>query len=92
MTTPFVSVILPVYNRSVSLARAIESVLCQQPPPDELIVVDDGSEEDLSPILSRYAGRIVTLRQSNGGAAAARNAGARIARGKWLAFIDSDDE
>ena len=67
MTTPFVSVILPVYNRSVSLARAIESVLCQQPPPDELIVVDDGSEEDLSPILSRYAGRIGTLRQSNGG-------------------------
>jgi glycosyltransferase involved in cell wall biosynthesis len=92
MSEPFVSVILPVYNRSSSLARAIDSVLSQEPPPDELIVVDDGSEEDLSPILSRYAGRIVTHRQSNGGVASARNAGALLANGKWLAFVDSDDE
>jgi len=92
MSEPFVSVILPVYNRSISLARAIDSVLEQEPPPDELIVVDDGSDEDLSPILLRYTGRIVTHRQSNGGVASARNAGVRLARGRWLAFIDSDDE
>jgi glycosyltransferase involved in cell wall biosynthesis len=92
MSEKFVSVILPVYNRSVSLSRAIDSVLSQVPAPDELIVVDDGSEEDLSPILSKYAGRIVTHRQANGGAAPARNAGARLAKGRWLAFVDSDDE
>ena len=92
MSEPFVSVILPVYNRSISLARAIDSVLSQKPPPDELIVVDDGSEEDLSPILSLYAGQIVTHRQPTGGAASARNAGALLAKGKWLAFVDSDDE
>lgn len=92
MSEKFVSVILPVYNRSVSLSRAIDSVLSQVPAPDELIVVDDGSEEDLSPILSKYAGRIVTHRQANGGAASARNAGARLAKGRWLAFVDSDDE
>lgn len=92
MTDLFVSVILPVYNRAASLERSVESVLSQEPPPDELIVVDDGSEEDLSPVLSRYAGRIVTYRQPNGGAASARNAGVRLARGRWLAFIDSDDE
>jgi glycosyltransferase involved in cell wall biosynthesis len=89
---PFVSVILPTYNRAASLGRAIESVLAQDPPPDELIVVDDGSEEDLSPVLGRYAGRIVVIRQANAGVASARNAGARVARGRWLAFNDSDDE
>ena len=92
MSSPFVSVVLPVYNRSQSLPAAIDSVLAQDPPADELIVVDDGSEEDLSPILSRYAGRIVVHRQANGGVSSARNAGARLARGQWLAFIDSDGE
>lgn len=89
---PFVSVVLPVYNRASSLGAAIDSVLDQSPPADELIVVDDGSTEDLSPVLARYAGRIRLHRQANGGVASARNAGARLARGRWLAFIDSDGE
>lgn len=89
---PTISVILPVYNRSASLPLAIESVLAQVPPADELIVVDDGSTEDLSPVLSRYEGRIRLHRKPNGGAASARNAGARLATGDWLAFIDSDGE
>lgn len=85
------SVILPVYNRAASLAPALDSVLAQTRPADEILVIDDGSSDDLETALAPYAGRITLIRQPNGGVANARNTAARQARGTWLTFQDSDD-
>lgn len=86
-----VSIILPVYNRCDCVAEAIESVLNQSYGHYELIVVDDGSTDDTSRVLSQYEDRISIIYQPNMGAAAARNAGIRAAKGEYIAFIDSDD-
>src|SRR2546430_1228645 len=91
MPEPLVSVILPVYNREKSVARAVESVLAQTYRPLELIVVDDGSTDGTRGVLEQFGGRIALLRQPNAGAYSARNLGLRHARGELVAFIDSDD-
>lgn len=85
------SVILPVYNRAHSIKDALQSVLDQTRPADEIIVVDDGSTDDLAGALAPYMSRIILLQQANAGAAAARNAGCARATGDWLTFQDSDD-
>lgn len=90
---PFVTVVLPVFNRVQVVARAIESVLGQSFPDFELIVVDDGSWDGTEKLLARYVDprlRILPLPQ-NGGACAARNAGIEAARGEIVCFLDSDD-
>lgn len=90
---PMVSVILPTYNRSRSLGDAIASVLAQSWSDLELIVVDDGSIEDVEPIVRRFNDQrvVFTRRAQNGGAGAARNSGLALARGTYIAFHDSDD-
>ena len=85
------SVIVPVFNRAHCVADALRSILCQTRRPDEVIVVDDGSTDALRPVLEQFTGRVAVLRQENSGVSAARNAGARAARGNWLTFLDSDD-
>lgn len=92
MTNPFVSVVIPTYNRARTIGKAIDSVLAQSFQDLEVIVVDDGSQDDTSEVLSRFGSRIRLIRQENCGVSAARNAGIREARGKWIAFLDSDDE
>lgn len=87
-----ISVIIPVYNRREVLPRAIRSVLDQKPAPLELIVVDDGSTDGVSDWLGQEFPSVTVLRQGNQGPAAARNRGLEKARGKWIAFLDSDDE
>jgi glycosyltransferase involved in cell wall biosynthesis len=87
-----ISVIIPVYNRSGTIKRAVDSVLSQTVKPYELIVVDDGSTDETGDLLKSYGNRIILLRQENRGVSAARNAGIKIARGNWIAFLDSDDE
>jgi len=91
---PLVSVILPTYNRSLMLARAIDSVLGQTCADFELIVVDDGSTDSTAAIRDLYTQepRIRWLRQPHRGCSAARNAGICAASGRYLAFQDSDDE
>jgi glycosyltransferase involved in cell wall biosynthesis len=91
---PVVSVILPTYNRAGTLDRAIQSVLNQTFTSFELIIVDDGSTDKTDLILRKYAGveKITVLCRPRLGCAAARNAGISIARGRYLAFQDSDDE
>src|SRR5262245_25998038 len=92
---PLVSVILPTYNRADTIRRAIESVRNQTLQDWELLVVDDGSTDDTAGMIAaRYAGepRLKLIRQENQGVSAARNAGLRASFGKYLAFIDSDDE
>ncbi|WP_428939623.1 glycosyltransferase family 2 protein [Fontivita pretiosa] len=88
------SVVIPTYNRAQIVIRAIDSALAQTLPPDEIIVVDDGSTDGTCELLhSRYRdARIRVVRQANAGVSAARNAGVRAARGQWIAFLDSDDE
>lgn len=91
--TPTVSVILPTYNRSGPLRRACASVLGQSFRDLELIVVDDASTENIAAVvasLSDARARLVR-REVNGGAAAARNTGLKLARGAFIAFQDSDD-
>jgi glycosyltransferase involved in cell wall biosynthesis len=86
-----ITTIIPTYNRARLLPRAIESVLRQTVPPQQLIVVDDGSTDETCEVCSRYAGRIEYVRQENRGASAARNRGIALARHPWIAFLDSDD-
>jgi len=87
---PPVSVIIPVYNSERFLAQAIDSVLSQTYHAFELIVVDDGSSDQSREIALSYP-VIKYVYQQNSGVAEARNRGIEIARGKFLAFLDSDD-
>ena len=87
-----VSVIIPTYNRAHCIDRAIRSVLAQTHTDWELIIVDDGSTDHTREVLAGFGEKIRVILQSNAGPSAARNAGARAARGKFLAFLDSDDE
>lgn len=89
-----ISVIMPVYNVADYLPQCIESVLNQDYPNLEVILIDDGSTDESGRICDRYASqdsRIRVIHQKNGGAAAAKNAGLRIATGEFLSFVDSDD-
>lgn len=86
-----ISVIIPTYNRGWIIKEAIDSVLTQNYPDFELIVVDDGSTDDTQNILAEYKSRIRILQQDNKGVSAARNYGIDKARGDYLAFLDSDD-
>ncbi len=88
---PSVSVIIPTWNRFSLLCEAIESVLAQEDPDFELIVVDDGSTDETPDIQTLYEGRLFYIYQKNRGVSAARNRGISFARGKWIAFLDSDD-
>lgn len=89
--TPQVSVIIPTYNRGWIVGEAIDSVLDQDFRDYELIVVDDGSEDNTPAILAAYGNKITVLRQSNRGVSAARNYGITVAAGRLIAFLDSDD-
>ena len=89
-----ISVIMPVYKVEAYLAESIESVLGQDHQNLELILIDDGSPDRSGEICDAYAARdsrVRLIHQKNGGAAAAKNAGLRIASGTYLSFVDSDD-
>ncbi len=87
---PLVSVIIPTFNRGWILKEAIDSVLSQSFYHYELIVVDDGSTDNTREILASYP-RIIAVTQENRGVSAARNKGAELSTGKFIAFLDSDD-
>ena len=91
---PLVSVILPTYNRVRYVGEAIESALRQSYRNLEVICIDDGSKDDTPAVVAELADhdpRLRYIRQANGGVSAARNHGLRLARGEWIAFLDSDD-
>ncbi|WP_404379856.1 glycosyltransferase family 2 protein [Caenispirillum salinarum] len=90
---PTVSVIIPCYNAETWLAQTIGSVLDQTRPPDEVIVVDDGSPDGSLALARRFEerGAVRVLALENGGAARARNLGALAATGDALMFLDADD-
>ena len=87
-----VSVIIPTFNRSGFLLEAIESVLAQTYTSDiEIVVIDDGSTDDTKEKLEPYKDQIEYVHIENGGPARARNTGMKMARGKYISFLDSDD-
>jgi glycosyltransferase involved in cell wall biosynthesis len=89
---PLVSIIIPTYNRATFLTATLRSVLAQTQTGYEIIVVDDGSTDETSRVVERYAGRVRHLYQPRCGLiAAVRNHGLRQATGTYIAFLDSDD-
>jgi glycosyltransferase involved in cell wall biosynthesis len=86
-----VSTIIPAYRAAHLIRRPIDSLLSQTRPPDEILVVDDGSPDDLAGALASYGDRVTLLRKPNGGAASARNLGIERARGDFISFLDADD-
>lgn len=89
-----ISVIIPVYNVAAYLPECLDSILNQDYRALEVILIDDGSTDESGAICDRYAqqdSRIRVIHQKNAGAAAAKNAGLRIATGEYLSFVDSDD-
>jgi GT2 family glycosyltransferase len=91
MHVPFFSVVIPTFNRVELLSATLESVFTQEFTDYDVIVVDDGSTDGTTDLLRSIGQRLKCFRQPNRGAGAARNLGARHARGKYLAFLDSDD-
>ncbi len=91
--TPTISAVIPLYNGAPFIEAALSSIFAQILPPDEIIVVDDGSTDDGVAVVERLASQhpITLLRQSNGGQSAARNAGIAHARGTLIALLDQDD-
>jgi glycosyltransferase involved in cell wall biosynthesis len=87
---PAVSVIIPTYNRASLVARCITSLRAAGIPSLEIIVVDDGGNDDTAQVAAQ--GGAVYLRQANAGPAAARNNGFASSHGRYVSFIDSDDE
>jgi glycosyltransferase involved in cell wall biosynthesis len=86
-----VSVVVPTYNRARLLAAALDSAARQTLPPAEIIVVDDGSSEDIAQICAMVGAPVRYVRQSNAGVSAARNRGIEESSAEWVAFLDSDD-
>jgi glycosyltransferase involved in cell wall biosynthesis len=91
MSAPLVSVIIPTYNRAALLCEAVESVLQQTYRNIEIIVIDDGSTDDTTAVMQKYADRVRYTRRPNAGVNAARNLGLKQARGEFVALLDSDD-
>ena len=91
MSDQLVSVIIPTYNRARFLTQALDSVLQQTYQNFEIIVVDDGSTDNTSDVVSKYLSETVKyVFKKNSGPSAARNTGIRMARGGYIAFLDSD--
>lgn len=94
MSTPFLSVIVPLYNAETYLSQSLDSILSQTFTDFELLLIDDGSTDDSPAICERYAARDPRIRifhKKNGGLVSARQHGFPQARGEYVTFVDSDD-
>lgn len=88
---PSFSIVITAYEAAATIAAAVRSALEQTHPAHEVIVVDDGSKDDLAGALAPFEGQIKVVRKQNGGGASARNAGVAAAAGEFMAILDADD-
>jgi len=88
---PLVSVVIPAYNCGRFIGDALDSVVDQNYPALEVLVVDDGSTDETCDVVARYGSTVTLIKQRNAGAAVARNEGMQRARGKYVALLDADD-
>ena len=86
-----VSVIIPAYNKASTIAATIRSVLRQTFQDFEIIVIDDGSTDDIRERLKEFGSRVRYFRQEKGGVSSARNRGIEESQGEFVAFLDGDD-
>ncbi|WP_449371264.1 glycosyltransferase family 2 protein [Thiomonas sp.] len=86
-----VSVVIPAYNASGTLAQTLDSLFAQTHTNLDVVVVDDGSTDGTAKVLEAYAGRVRVIRQANAGIAVARNVSVQAARGEYIALLDADD-
>jgi glycosyltransferase involved in cell wall biosynthesis len=86
-----ISVIIPTYNRAQTLPRALDSVFAQSLPADEILVIDDGSDDETRSLIESRYPQCRYIHQPNQGVSSARNRGIQAARGEWIALLDSDD-
>ena len=94
MKSPLISIIIPVYNAGHTLKDTVYSILGQSYPNFEVLLVDDGSQDDTGTICDNLVAidtRIKVFHKENGGVSSARNIGIKNALGEWISFIDSDD-
>jgi glycosyltransferase involved in cell wall biosynthesis len=89
--SPLVSIIIPVYNGEKFIKETLESIFEQTFQDFEIIIVDDGSIDGTRNILEQYAGKVTYIFQENSGPSRARNTAIKIAKGKYVAFLDGDD-
>ena len=89
--TPQISVIIPAYNCDRYVEQAVESVINQTYPADEIIIIDDGSQDNTRQVLQPYSNYIHYVYQENQGVSVARNHGLKLARGEFIVFLDADD-
>lgn len=91
LLNPTLSIVIPTFNRAAFIRTCVESVLSIGLPDAEVIVVDDGSTDETAAVLAQFESRIRYVRQANTGPSGARNKGAAVSSGRYLAFLDSDD-
>ena len=93
MDNPFFTVVIPTYNRSNLLKRAVVSVLDQTFDDFEIIIIDDHSTDDTCSVVSSFSDPRIkyAINHRKKGACGARNTGIFVAKGKWVAFLDDDD-
>lgn len=91
-TTPAISVIIPFFNGLEYIQEAIASALIETALPIEILVIDDGSSENIDQLKSKYGDNVRFFRKPNGGVASARNYGLKHASGKYIALLDQDDK
>lgn len=87
-----ISVVIPAYNAERFIRRAVDGVLRQTCPAQEIIVVDDGSTDGTAEVVRQFGAKVRYLHQANAGVSVARNTGIQAAQGEWIAFLDADDE
>lgn len=87
-----ISVVIPSFNRLPLLIKALESVFSQTTEVDEVIVVDDGSDDNTAETIEKLFPQVILLRQPNLGVSAARNHGIKASTGQWIGLLDSDDQ